>query len=188
MLNESMVRAGVVRYLAATRGDSAARSEIEQQAGIGFVWMEELSERLAEYERSRDRYPRLTDFVPRLAAYWDSLAPRVEGMLADIERRRPRLVAMTPADGDSLVDPATTAIRLTFDRPMRAGYSINPGRGGNQAFPTFGKLEWDSTGTVLTLAVTLAPGRRYELVLGGSGFRSRDGVPLRRRIVSFRTR
>ena len=188
MLNESIVRAGVVRYIAATRGDSAAREEIQSQIGLGFVWMGELAARLAEYEGARDRYRTLADFVPRLAAFWDSLAPRVDGMLATLEARRPQLVAADPSDGASGVEAARTTVTLRFDRPMGRGYSINPGPGGQATWPGIGALSWDSTRTVLTMQVTLAPGRRYELALGGQGFRSADGTPLRRRVITFSTR
>lgn len=188
MLNESVVRAGVVRYLAATRGDSAAREETEEQVGVGFVWMPELVARLREYERARNRYPTFTAFVPRLAAYWDSLPPRVDALLAELDARRPRLAAMDPADGDTLVDATRRTITLRFDRRMSGGYSINPGPGGDATYPEIRALSWDSTRTVITMDVALAPGRRYELALTGQGFRSADRVPLRRRVVRFSTR
>lgn len=188
MLNESIVRAGVIRYLAATQGDSAAQSRTREEVGLGFVWMPELVARLGEYEHARDRYPTFGAFVPRLAVYWDSLAPRVDGLLANLEAQRPHLMAMEPADGDTLVPPTRRTIILRFDRRMGGGYSINPGPGGDATYPQIGELSWDSTGTTLTMEVTLAPARRYELALTGQGFRSADGVPLRRRIVSFGTR
>src|SRR5690606_33138419 len=42
MMRESLVRACVVRYLAATRGERARRMEIELQKRRDFLWIEEL--------------------------------------------------------------------------------------------------------------------------------------------------
>lgn len=42
----------------------------------------ELFELLGEYEAARGRYPTLGAFMPRIAAYYDELADRIDGMTA----------------------------------------------------------------------------------------------------------
>ena len=51
-------------------GTAAARSLIGYQKGRGFLWTEELSNLLAEYEAHRDQYPTLEAFAPRLVAFF----------------------------------------------------------------------------------------------------------------------
>ena len=55
-------------------GASAGDEEFERQYRLGFVWLPRLLVTLQSYERERDRYPRLGDFCPGLAAAFDGLA------------------------------------------------------------------------------------------------------------------
>jgi hypothetical protein len=74
MLCESLVRACVVRYRLRYEGAEAAQREIRDQKKRGFLWMEELSNQLGDYEAHRDRYPTLETFSPRLVAFFKEYA------------------------------------------------------------------------------------------------------------------
>jgi hypothetical protein len=74
MLCESLVRACVVRYRLRYEGADAAQREIHDQKERGFLWMEELSSQLADYETHRDRYPTLDAFSPRLVVFFKEYA------------------------------------------------------------------------------------------------------------------
>jgi len=65
---EHVVRAVVAR-LSPDREAVLAREE-----GLGFVHIRAVAEALAEYERSRDRYPTLASFAPRIAEVFRGLA------------------------------------------------------------------------------------------------------------------
>jgi hypothetical protein len=71
MMRESLVRASVVRYLAAREGEAAAQRQIEEDIATGFLWMDSLSELFEEYEASRDEYPTLDSFAPRIIAFFE---------------------------------------------------------------------------------------------------------------------
>lgn len=83
MIDESLVRAAVVRYLLAHKGPDAASAEITGQVKRFFLWMPELSDLLAKYEASRDRYPTLESFLPEVVSYYRGLAPRIQGMVQE---------------------------------------------------------------------------------------------------------
>ena len=70
LLCESLVRACVIRYVRQYEGEDAARRAIQAEKGHGFLWMQEMSDLLGEYEAHRDRYPTLEDFSPRLVAFF----------------------------------------------------------------------------------------------------------------------
>jgi hypothetical protein len=70
MLCESLVRACVVRYRLRYEGAEAAQREIRDQKKRGFLWMEELSKQLTDYEAHRDQYPTLEAFSPRLVSFF----------------------------------------------------------------------------------------------------------------------
>lgn len=186
MLREALVRACVVRYQQQVGGDAAARREIDEQHRRGFPWTGELAELLGEYERDRQRYPRLDAFMPRVVAFFADYAPRFVERLA----AAPRVVGIVPHNGAADVDPATTAIVVTFDRPMRDGaWAVV---GGGPHFPeTTGRPSYDAERKVLTIPVKLKPDWDYELWLNRGrfdSFQSQDGVKLQPVKVTFRTR
>jgi hypothetical protein len=97
MINESLVRASVARYVLAKSGEAAARLEVASQRMRGFLWTGELFDLLGEYERDRARYPTFDSFLPRVAEYFDGLASRIGAMVEEYDRLRPKLASSEPA-------------------------------------------------------------------------------------------
>jgi hypothetical protein len=170
----------VARYRLAHGGASAADSEIIQQRLNGFVWMRELYDLFGAYEADRQRYPDLDAFAPRIAEYWRGLPARLPALVAQVDATRPHIVSMTPANGSTDVDPAVTTLTLRFDRPMHE--ATEPRRdifAGDSSvrFPELrGDASYDSTRTVLTIPVRLAPGASYAIALGGRGLLARTVI------------
>ena len=77
MINESIVRAAVVRYLEATQGHEAAARQVREETARGFAWTEGLSLLLGEYETQRARYPEFRAFMPRVVGFFDGTARRM---------------------------------------------------------------------------------------------------------------
>ena len=186
MLHESLVRACVVRYFAATEGDAAAGQAIQRHHERGFKWVGALVEVLVEYESNRAQYASFDAFMPRVVAFFDKYADEYDAEM----RRAPKVVSMIPANRAADVDPALPAIQITFDRPMEDGsWSLV---GGGPDFPKItGEIHYDASGRVLTVPVKLEPGHRYRFWLNSTrylSFRSKAGVPLSPVAVSFKTR
>ena len=74
LLCESLVRVCVIRYVRQYEGEAAARRAIQAEKRKGFLWMQELSDLLGQYEAHRDQYPTLEDFSPRLVAVFAETA------------------------------------------------------------------------------------------------------------------
>lgn len=102
----------------------------------------------------------------------------------------PRVVRLEPADGALDVDPATSELRATFDRPMAEGWSWVTE--GPETFPeTTGRAFLTSDGTQAVLPVRLEPGRTYVIWLNSEEFRNfhdRDGRELAPVRWTFATR
>jgi hypothetical protein len=65
MMNESLVRASVIRYLLTHNPDGkAAKYQLISDFGRGFFWMKGLVETLGTYEKNRDKYPTLESYIP----------------------------------------------------------------------------------------------------------------------------
>jgi hypothetical protein len=92
----------------------------------------------------------------------------------------PKVVSMTPANGATDVDAASiTELRVTFDRPMKDGFSwTNP----ENKFPdTTGKATWSADRKTSTIPVKLAPHSEYVTSLNYGwyiNFQSEQGIPL----------
>lgn len=101
----------------------------------------------------------------------------------------PRIVSISPAPDTRDVAPGTSEIRIEFDRPMAAGYSVT---GGGPTFPKLaGRGMWNAERTVFTLPVELAPGHDYAFGVNSANhrdFRSAEGIPAEPVWVEFRTR
>jgi uncharacterized protein (DUF342 family) len=66
MMRESLVRACEVRYAMANGGKQRAEQAVNYNVGRGFLWTKELSELLEQYEKQRDKYRTLDDFIPEI--------------------------------------------------------------------------------------------------------------------------
>lgn len=68
MVREAVVRAVVVRFIAAHRGEEAARRQIAEEEKLGFTMTGPLVEVLKEYEAARETHPEFDDVMPRIVA------------------------------------------------------------------------------------------------------------------------
>jgi len=81
MMNESLVRASVIRYLLKHNpGGKEARSQLISDFGRGFFWMKGLVETLGVYEKRRDKYPTLESYLPVLVEFYKGVAKESESM------------------------------------------------------------------------------------------------------------
>ena len=194
MMQESVVRAAVVRYLIAHDGPAAVE-QIEEEKRRGFVWMPQLVTLIDEFEADRTAFPTFEAFMPRIVKFFDESAPAMAAEIKkskdELEAKRPKIVSMTPKVGSDNVDPTTKFIMITFDRPMDvSGYSLIYGPEGEATLPKIGQALYDADGTVFSIKVELEPNRRYEFLLNGERggkFKSADGTPLKQTVVRFST-
>lgn len=78
LVNESLVRASVVRYLIDHRqSQQEINGEIAKQEQKGFTWMKDLVDLLGEYENSRADYPTFESFYPRIATFFEKSAREI---------------------------------------------------------------------------------------------------------------
>jgi uncharacterized protein DUF4932 len=197
VLNESLVRAAVARFFADRGTPERYHEYLADERGKGWLWLPELADRYAAYERERATYPTLEAFMPRVVAYYDSLPDRIPALKRAYDAGRPHVVAISlPAGDTAMLAPDVREIIVRFDRPVRPHrYAVVPlfvnGRPSGMQVPPppVTKVTLDPAGTTARLAVTLEPGRDYAFQLNtphGFGFRTPDGVPLAPYVIRLR--
>ncbi len=180
LLENSMVHAVAMRYVADHDGPDASRKLARQVNTRSFFWVGDLSDLLGQYQKDRQHYPTLESFMPRVAQFLDDLPPRMNELVA---RYQPRVISVAPADGAQDVDPGLKEVVVRFSLPMS--------RDALNKDPRFPAPRFDQAGALVTLPVTLEPNHEYQFPLrwpDGRAFLSADGVPLAPVTVRFRTR
>ncbi len=187
VVDESLVRAVVIRYLRANGEPSNASRQIAEELGLGFIWIEDLDRLLQHYEFERNQFVRFDQFAPPLADFFDEVSRSIEVRLKNFDARRPAIVSISPADSSAGVDPSTTRVVIIFDRPMGDRYSFNYGPGGKSTYPDITSPGFEADRKTFVMQVRLRPSTAYELLLTGRGFRSQEGVPAAQRLIRFQT-
>jgi Domain of unknown function (DUF4932)/Bacterial Ig-like domain len=201
MIYETLVRGCTVQWLRGAYGLEAAEKQLKWDTSKSFIWMEAFDALLADYRLDRKKYPTFDLFMPRVIAFFDALAPTMDGRMAAINKAResklrqmaansPKIVAIVPPDGATDVDPALTEITITFDRAMLDNAWSVMVIGGN--FPKIKKqVFYDESLTIFTMPVALAPSTQYQYGLNSEtslAFQDKAGNPLLPRTISFTTR
>lgn len=186
MMYESLVRACVVRCRLATESRDAAKQQAAEETSKHFLWVPELAGVMGEYEADRAKYRTFDAFMPRVVAFFDTYAKALAERLA----LQPKVLALSPENGATNVDPAQTTLVITFDRVMRdKSWSVV---GSPPDVPKItGTPRYDGSLKQLTLTVTLEPGRTYRIGLNDAtrkGFASAEGLALEPYVWTFTTR
>jgi hypothetical protein len=116
-----------------------------------------------------------------------------KGASEELKRKanKPMIVAISPKNGATDVDPGLTELRVTFNVPMGGGFSWT---GGGPQFPTIPegkKPYWSEDKKTCVLPVQLEPGKEYSLGLNSpshKNFQSAGGVPLDPVRYGFKTK
>jgi hypothetical protein len=76
VLQEYLVRACTVKYLAQNKGKRKARENIRRDIQDGFTEIEGLVRLLDDYENQRDAYPTIESFLPQVKIYFEDYLDR----------------------------------------------------------------------------------------------------------------
>ncbi len=184
---ESLVRTSTARYILAHDGAGPAREAIRGEEGRAFLWAPELYDLLGTYEADREHYATLDQFMPKVVAFFDALAPRINSLVEAYDAKRPKIVTMTPANAARDVDPSVTTVTVKFDRPLRGGVSLC--YTDKNLYPKIGKTTYDQTRTTFTMEIQFEPNRDYEFRMNcAPGFVSQDGIAMADVVVKWHTK
>lgn len=192
VVDESVVRAASVAWARANLPAVEASQAEQTEHGRGFFWTAELADSLEAWRVEREPGTSWERDADRLGRWFVALGARIPAMRAAYDANRPRVVATSIPDAATQVDPATTLLVVTFDRPMVRGWSIQTldGPEGALAVPSFRSPRMSADSLRFEIEMELAPDTQYGFALNGpfgGGFRSVAGVPLAQTPLRFRT-
>ncbi len=120
MLDESLVRASVIKYMKDHNfSPEEIEKEINTQFTCGFYWIRDLVNELDKYSSQRDKYSNLESYLPRISEAYKYYL----GIGKGIDMVKPRVTSISEfQNGENDVDPALSTITFNFDRPMASGY------------------------------------------------------------------
>jgi len=73
---ENLVRACVIRYYQRNGVDEdLLKRQVAGELAKGFIWIDKLVDLLGVYEKNRDKYPTLSDFMPEIVKFESTLSP-----------------------------------------------------------------------------------------------------------------
>lgn len=179
LVNESLVRASVVRYLMANDStNQQANQEVITQINAGFLWMKDLVSLLEVYEENRVKYKTFDDFYPEIIHFFKSTATKI-----------PKVVSIEPFDNNSQnVDTSVKVMTINFSQPMNEKhYSFNYGQLGKDAYPIKDILRYTNNNKSFQIKMELKPDKEYEMIITGLSFKNLEGYPLKGYTVKFKT-
>ena len=190
MLNESLVRAAVIKYMKDHDFDKQViRDEINTQLNNGFLWIKELVSELENYDAQRSRYRTLEEYMPNIAKAYTEYAKNIDTYTKEFDKKRPKVVSISEfSNGDQNVKPSLKKITINFDRQLSGkGYSIHYGNKGKKAFPDIKKISYSEDRKSIIIEWQLESKKDYQFVLTGLAFKTPNGISMKNYEINFKT-
>lgn len=173
LMIETFNRAVNIIYLTDRFGTGPAQEALDQEKANGFELLPLLCHAINEERQKSGKDWSFVKTFPQLVAVLNG--PQARALIAESTRAReqmvPKVVSVTPANGDQNVNPATKVITVVFDRPMR-DKSWSVCQESAESFPEVKKVSYDSSCKILTIEVVLQPEHNYLLFLNTDRLRS----------------
>ncbi|MDF2515761.1 MAG: hypothetical protein K0R59_1057 [Sphingobacterium sp.] len=188
-LNEALVRAAVIKYQKDHNFSSEEISrETNEQLDRGFLWIEKLVDELDNFDRQRDRYPTLENYMPVLAKAYQSYAADIFSLDAAFDEKRPKIISFEGIeDGQNTVNSTIGQLKINFDKPL-----LGQGRSfrgiSKESFPMIKGHRYSPDKKSVIIDWDLEPNKTYEIIITGNAFRTADGIPMKDHYLKFSTK
>ena len=172
MMDETFVRASVVRYIATHYPQVNASALIKEEERQGFILTQTLCDALESYEQQRETYATMSDFMP---VYVKAVNDFDLKQYKKQQKQQAKLNAtykVNMKNGAKNVPSGPFLLIIKFSKPMAESIALylNPGTD----FPPVKGYTW-SDDTTLEVSFLLEPSHQYGFVVKGSEFPTKDG-------------
>jgi hypothetical protein len=189
MINEATVRASVIRYMMNHESDTTKTdAELKRQLANGFVWMKELVALLGQFEKKRNSYPTLENFMPEIVSFYNSVAPNIDTYEAIYLKNCAKVVTAKPIENETIAS-TTTEIVFQFSKKLDGKrYFFGPGPKGLEHYPKPIEFNFLNDNTTIIMTVKLEPNTEYQINMIGRMMRTFDGYAVQDYVLNFKTR
>ena len=192
MMDETFVRASVIRYLL-THGMEAQKSQlIEMEERNGFLLTQDFVEVLGRFEQQRNDYATMQDFMPEIVKTVNAFNTKAYAAARKEAARHNATYTCNIADGATDIPSGEFNLVITFSKPIEPSIALGYGRGDGKFLSTArdkDSFQWDDSQTVLTVSLNLEPNTKYSFSILGEYFRTTDGYTARQTMdISFTTK
>lgn len=192
MNREILVRACVIQYFKEKGLVSDIQPLVASQEARGFLWINQLLNKLDEYQQERVKYASLSDYMPVIVEDFNNLD--VNKLWTKYNEGRAQIISLNIENGSKNVDPELDSLVVTFDVPMMINKNgISTGKKGKKYFPEFSsekKAYWNLENKKRWVVfMNLEPGKTYSMSFPDVFFYSADGKTLKETYyLDFETR
>lgn len=194
LINESIVRACVIRYMMNHDYDP---NEVKfgkiANKRIGFYWISELVELLGKYEKNRETYPKMTDFIVELNSFFEKTVKTIAQDRDSFLNKKTHVIQSHPISG-GVIDANTKELSFTFDHELLPGYfGFGRSKGQTENYPTYPRDDSvfvfsNANRTITIKQVYLEPNKDYKIKVIGRFFNTTSEHMGEDYILSFKTR
>ena len=173
MMNETFVRASVIRYMVSHYPQVSEEKLIKEEEKKGFVLTQTLCDALKEYEQQRDKYATMADFMPSIAKAVNDFDLK---QYVKEEKKVAKLNAtykVNIKNGAKDVPSGPYRLVIKFSKPMARSISLYNSSSGVD-FPPIKSYAWRDDKT-LEVTFSLEPSHQYGFIVMGSKFSTKDG-------------
>lgn len=173
MMNETFVRASVIRYMQTHFPQSAEAKLVRTEAEQGFILTQTLCDALKQYEQQREKFTTMTDFMPTLAQSVNNFNVAKYQKLVKKEAKLNASYNVNIKNGARNIPCGEFTVILQFSKPMTQSIGFNPSSSGTD-FPKLKDYNWPNNKT-LELTFILEPAHSYGFTVIGRYFSTQDG-------------
>ena len=173
MMNETFVRASVIRYMSVHYPQIEESALVKEEEKQGFILTQTLCDVLKEYERQRDKYTTMSDFMPVYAKAVNDFDLKQYKKLHKALAKQNATYTVNLKNGAKDVPSGSFTFVIKFSKPMVNSIALYYSTSGAE-FPPVKSYEWRDDKT-LEVVFLLEPSHQYGFVVMGTEFPTKDG-------------
>lgn len=174
MMNETFVRASVIRYMKTHYPTVNDIELIRNEEQKGFVLTQTVCDALKQYEQKRSQYTTMPDYMPVLAEAINNFNIKDYKKTQKEYAKHLASYKVNVKDGAKGIRSGEFVVEIAFSKPMVDGIAL----GGSQrdcGLPEFKGYRWSDDQKTIYITFLLKPNKTYGFRVLGTLFQTLDG-------------
>lgn len=174
MMNETFVRASVIRYMKTHYPTVNDIELIRNEEQKGFVLTQTVCDALKQYEQKRSQYTTMPDYMPVLAEAINNFNIKDYKKTQKEYAKHLASYKVNVKDGAKGIRSGEFVVEIAFSKPMVDGIAL----GGSQrdcGLPEFKGYRWSDDQKTIYITFLLKPNKTYGFRVLGTLFHTLDG-------------